>query len=64
MSKIITAGTESTRTIPRCAMYEMRLPMPHRASYSGPDIPSRRIRQKCTAMNRLASSGKKMQCRM
>lgn len=30
-------------------------------AYSGPDMPSRRIRQKCTAMKTLASNGKKMQ---
>jgi hypothetical protein len=65
MMAIITIGTKRTRTIPVRNNPEKSSPMmrPHPA-YSGPDMPSRRIRQKCTAMNKLAISGKKMQCRM
>ena len=38
---------------------------PSPAAYSGgPEKPSRRMRQKCTAMRMLATSGMKMQCRM
>src|SRR5262249_47476801 len=31
---------------------------------AGPENPSRLMRQKCTARNRLVTSGMKMQCRM
>ena len=37
---------------------------PRCAHTGGPEKPSRRMRQKCTAMKRLATSGKKMQCKM
>src|SRR5262245_59331543 len=36
----------------------------HRFYSAGPEKPSRRMRQKCTAMKRLATSGMKMQWRM
>jgi len=63
MMSAITIGTNKTRTIPMRSKSENK-PIVSPLSYSGPDIPSRRMRQKCTAINRLATKGKKMQCRI